>query len=82
MSDIAAKPMLTITKCPTCGSNKIKKVRRKWSCTIHGQTYSVPRLEFHECPACGEKVYDREAMRKIGGNKGVGSRFLPWLAKQ
>ena len=22
-------------------------------------------LEFHECPACGEKVFDREAMRKI-----------------
>ena len=23
------------------------------------------KTEFHECPACGEKVYDREAMRKI-----------------
>jgi YgiT-type zinc finger domain-containing protein len=57
--------MLTITKCPTCGSNKIKKVRRKWTGQLHGQTYSVPRLEFHECPACGEKVYGREAMRKI-----------------
>jgi predicted RNA-binding Zn-ribbon protein involved in translation (DUF1610 family) len=25
----------------------------------------VEKLEFHECPACGEKVYDREAMRAI-----------------
>ena len=57
--------MLIITKCPTCGSGKIKKVRRKWTSKFQGQTYSVPRLEFHECPACGEKVYDREAMRKI-----------------
>jgi YgiT-type zinc finger domain-containing protein len=57
--------MLSITKCPTCGSDKIKKVRRKWICKVHGQTYSVPKLEFHECPACGEKVYDREAMRRI-----------------
>lgn len=57
--------MLTITKCPTCGSNKIKKVRRKWTGQLHGQTYSEPRLEFYEYPACGEKVYDREAMKKI-----------------
>jgi len=57
--------MLSITKCPTCGSEKIKKVRRKWTGNFHGQRYSVTRLEFHECPACGEKVYDRDAMRKI-----------------
>jgi len=56
---------VAFTKCPTCGSDKIKKVRRKWTGKFHGQTYSVPRLEFYECPACGEKVYDREAMRKI-----------------
>jgi YgiT-type zinc finger domain-containing protein len=30
-----------------------------------GQTYAVPRVEFYECPNCGEKVYDREAMLKI-----------------
>lgn len=57
--------MLVITKCPTCGSNKIKKVRKKWTGQFHGQAYSVPRLEFHECLAWGEKVYDREATRKI-----------------
>jgi YgiT-type zinc finger domain-containing protein len=57
--------MIAITQCPSCRSEKIKKARRKWTGKFHGQTYSVPRLEFHECPACGEKVYDREAMRKI-----------------
>jgi len=25
----------------------------------------VPNLEFYECAKCGERVYDREAMRKI-----------------
>jgi YgiT-type zinc finger domain-containing protein len=57
--------MLTTTKRPTCGSGKIKAVRRRWTGKFQGQTYSVLRLEFHECPACGEKVYDREVMRKI-----------------
>jgi len=57
--------MLQITACPSCGSTKIKKVRRDWSGEFHGQSYTVPALEFYECPDCGEKVYDRDAMRKI-----------------
>ena len=54
-----------ITICPTCGSNKIKKVRRKWAGEYQGRTYTVSSLEFYECPVCGEKVYDRDAMRRI-----------------
>lgn len=57
--------MLQITICPTCGSDKVKKVRRNWSSEHQGRTYTVPLLEFYECPNCGEKIYDRQAMRKI-----------------
>ena len=57
--------MINVTKCPTCGSGRIKKVRRRWIGKYRGRTYTIPSLEFHECPACGEKVYDRDAMRKI-----------------
>jgi len=57
--------MLKITTCPTCGSGKIKRVRRDWTDEAGGARYTVPALEFYECPSCGERVYDREAMRKI-----------------
>lgn len=57
--------ILKITICPTCGSDKIAAVRRDLTKTVHGQNYTVPDLEFHECPDCGEKIYDRDAMRKI-----------------
>lgn len=57
--------MMKIKTCPACGSAKIRRVRRNWTGQFQGQTYTVPRLEFHECPDCGEKVYDRDAMRKI-----------------
>lgn len=57
--------MLKITQCPSCGSRKLKLVRRDWTGTWQDQTYTVANLEFYECPACGEKIYDREAMRKI-----------------
>ena len=57
--------MIKITICPTCGSDKIKKVRRNWTGKAQGKTYTVPNLEYYECPDCHEKVYDREAMRKM-----------------
>lgn len=56
---------LRITICPSCGSRKIRRARRSWRGEFQGQCYTVPSLEFYECPVCGEKVYDREAMRKI-----------------
>jgi YgiT-type zinc finger domain-containing protein len=56
---------LRIDRCPSCGSDRIKRVRRKWTGRAHGEAYSVPALEFYECPDCGERVYDREAMRRI-----------------
>ena len=57
--------MLTIETCPTCGSKRIRKVRKSVTRTFKGKTYVVPNVEFHECPNCGEKLYGREAMRKL-----------------
>jgi len=57
--------MIKITICPTCGSNKIKKAKRDWTDDFKGEVYTVPDLEFHECSACGEMLYDAQAMRKI-----------------
>lgn len=56
---------LNITTCPTCGSKRIKSVRRNLTRKFEGREYTVPNLEYYECPDCGEKVYDREAMRQI-----------------
>ena len=57
--------MKNLTTCPTCGSDKIKKVRRNLKRSAKGIAYTVPLLEFYECPDCQEKVFDSEAMRKI-----------------
>ena len=56
---------LRINVCPTCGNKEIKKVRRNLTGRFAGRSYTVPSVEYYECPDCGEKVYDREAMRKI-----------------
>jgi YgiT-type zinc finger domain-containing protein len=57
--------MIEITHCPTCGSDKIKKIRRNWTGEFQAKSYTVGDLEFHECPVCAEKVFDRDAMRRI-----------------
>lgn len=56
---------LQITHCPTCGSEQIKPVCRDWTGAYRGQTYIVPALTFYECPVCGERVFEREALAKI-----------------
>ena len=66
--------MLDIAICPTCGSDTIRKVRRTWVGESGGTTYRVPSVVYHECPACGEKVFGPEAMRKIETHSPARSR--------
>ena len=55
----------TISCCPTCGSSDLRKTRRNWTGEARGKSYMVPQLDFYECPACGERIYDRESMRLL-----------------
>ena len=54
-----------LKSCPTCGSGSIQRVVRDVTRKYRGHTYTVPALEFYDCPSCGEKIYYREAMVKI-----------------
>lgn len=56
---------IKIKSCPTCGSDKIKLVHRKWQGEYKGQIYDVPNLKLYECSDCEERIYDREAMQRI-----------------
>ena len=57
--------MLMIRTCPTCGSKRIRLVRRAITENFAGETYRVPSVPIHECPDCGERLYGREAMHKL-----------------
>jgi YgiT-type zinc finger domain-containing protein len=61
----AVSGRLLIRACPTCGSAAIREVLENWKGDFRGQRYVVPKLRFFACPACGERVYSREAMRRI-----------------
>jgi YgiT-type zinc finger domain-containing protein len=57
--------MIDTRVCPTCGHETLKRIRRDWKGSFKGEPYEVPDLEYLECSRCGEKIYDRAAMRKI-----------------
>ena len=57
--------MEKITNCPTCGSNKIRSIKKDQTREFKGQKYVVPDLEYQECPVCGEEIYSPDAVRKI-----------------
>ncbi len=67
--------MLKITICPTCGSDKIKLVKRDWTSQYRGQSYTVLGLEYYECADCNEKVYDRQAIQRM-------QKYSPAFAKK
>ena len=55
-----------IARCPSCGSRKIRRVRKDLHCEYRGQKkYDVPQVEFYACPDCKERVFSPEAMRAI-----------------
>jgi YgiT-type zinc finger domain-containing protein len=56
---------VTIIRCPTCGDDQIEQVCRDWTSTCQGRSYVVPALKFYECPVCGERIFEREAVAKI-----------------
>ena len=66
---------MEIKICPSCGSRRIEKLRRDWNGDFEGKHYVVKDLEYYECPACGERVFDREAMRKIEARSPAFSRM-------
>lgn len=73
---------IKLAVCSNCYSKNIKKVRRTVSGMRQGKRYSVPRVEFYECPDCGERIYDPTAMRQIeqGSHAGVTDKSVKRIA--
>jgi YgiT-type zinc finger domain-containing protein len=54
-----------IKHCPTCGSTRIRRVKKDWAGESSGEKYVVTDLVFDECPACNERIFDRDAVHRI-----------------
>jgi YgiT-type zinc finger domain-containing protein len=52
-------------KCPLCGSPRIQKKAGTFSVKTGRGAVRIPRIEYHECAACGERFFDYQASRII-----------------
>ncbi len=51
----------TLTRCPSCGSRRIRRVRKIFRARVGTRIVAVPDLERETCPDCKEEFFDREA---------------------
>ena len=51
--------------CPTCGSQKIRLIKKDLEFEVRGRKTVVPQVECEECPDCGEVITDYAANQYI-----------------
>ena len=54
-----------LDECPTCGSRKIRVMKRDLEFVHRGQKIIVPQVECEECQSCGEVITDYAANQYI-----------------
>jgi YgiT-type zinc finger domain-containing protein len=68
---------IRITHCPTCGSDRIRRVTRDVPGVYKSRAYTAKNVHFEECPVCGERLFDREAMKKLDLARGAATKAKP-----
>jgi len=66
--------MRTSIRCPTCGAAKMRRVRRSVETRSGKRCVVVPDIDVDECPKCGERLFDLEALDKIRESRTRSSR--------
>ncbi|MGD1277314.1 MAG: YgiT-type zinc finger protein [Tepidisphaeraceae bacterium] len=60
---------LVIRTCPTCGSRRIRRVKRDIQSKRNGETFVAKGIEIEECPNCGERLFSPEALEAIAAQR-------------
>lgn len=56
-----AKPVMNITRCPTCGAAAIERVCEMWTYATPQGKQTTPRIPHWRCNACGERLFDKSS---------------------
>lgn len=60
---------LVIKTCPTCGSKRIRRVKRNIESRRGGQPFIARGIKIEECPDCGERLFSPEALEDIAAQR-------------
>lgn len=56
---------LWIKTCPTCGSKRIRRIKRDIESRRGVDPYVAHDIEIEECPDCGERLFSPDALAAI-----------------
>jgi HTH-type transcriptional regulator / antitoxin MqsA len=57
LSELRLGDFVAAISCAVCGSEKVKKIRRKFAATYNQVPISIPNAEMYACTACGERFF-------------------------
>ncbi len=60
---------ITIKACPTCGSRRIRRIKRDIQSKRGGQPFIARNIDIEECPVCGERLFSPEALDQIAAQQ-------------
>jgi YgiT-type zinc finger domain-containing protein len=60
---------LAINVCPTCGSRRIRRVKRTIESRRGGEPFTAHGIEIEECQDCGERLFGPKAMEQIAAQQ-------------
>jgi YgiT-type zinc finger domain-containing protein len=72
---ILAMTNLVIKTCPTCGSNRIRRVKRDIESKRAGQNFIAQDIEIEECANCGERLFSPESLEQIAAQRAERKRI-------
>lgn len=54
---------MKLTKCPVCGTKKLRFIRAAFKANLPGGSLTIPSVPRQRCARCVEEFFDREANR-------------------
>jgi YgiT-type zinc finger domain-containing protein len=66
--------------CPTCGSRRVEAVVEDVVIRIAGVRHKVAGVAHERCAACGERIFNLEASKKLDAILGRSKRKRPSAA--
>jgi YgiT-type zinc finger domain-containing protein len=60
---------LTIKTCPTCGSKRIRRVKRNVPSKRGSQPFIAHGITVEACPNCGEVLFSPESLEAIDAQR-------------
>ena len=72
----------TDTICPACHLGKLKAHKVTYTQVFAGEFIVIPNVRALVCDVCGEKIFDRETLKRLSGLLGQDRRAMSGMTSR